>query len=222
MSRVFLLLIVLLSIRTIGYSQEQVIINRGVDTFYANIPQLMVIEFPNRDSAEIIVESSQGAVNSMDNGRPIAELFNIGGLKKGKVLIKIYGVNSQEKKLLGQRTFIVSDRPLNNEEKNYSQLKVKPIITFCGVARGPIFQDSLKTVKSLFITAPFKLKSATVYFGDHDVITSSLNSSNLSSLFELFKRCQDGSIITFTQIKLIKGTLIYDAPDMTFTVKEKL
>lgn len=202
-------------------AQEKVIINKAVDTLYENITQLFVIEVPKRNSAEIIIEPSQGNIASMDEGRPIAELFNIGNLKKGKVVVKVYKLNGKEKEFLGERKFIVADRPLSIEERNYSQLKPKPIITLSSKARGFILLDSLKKIRKLFISSPYKIKSATVYFGDHDVTTANLSSSDLSPLYELFRRCQNESMITFTNIKIIKGKTIYEVPDMNFIVKDK-
>ncbi len=217
-----ILLFLFCRIGILAFSQEKVIINRGVDTLYSNNSQLFFIEIPKRDSAQIIVEISQGAIYSMDPNRPSIELFNIGGLKKGIVVIKVFKVFGKEKIFLGQRQFNVTDRPLSIQEQKYNRLKPKPIITFCGKSVGFILLDSLKKVKELFISSPYKLKSATIYFGCNDVVTASLNSSDLSPLFELFKRCGNETCITFVLMKIKDKNKIYQAPDMSFTIKEKL
>ena len=205
-----------------GFSQQKVIINRGIDTLYANNFQLFIVEVPQRDSAEIIVETSQGIINSMDGSRPSIELFNISGLKKGKVLVKVFKVIGKEKIFLGDSQFSVTDRPLTNEEKKYNKLNPSPIITFCGKSRGDILLDSLKKVKKIFVSFPYTLKSATVYFGCNDVVIASLSSAELSPIFDLFKRCGDGTRITFVSIKIKDKNKIYQVPDMSFLVKDKL
>ena len=215
-----LLLFCLITI--LGFSQEKVIINKKVDTLRANSFQLFIIEVPNRDSAEIIIETSQGIITSMDGGKPSIELFNISGLEKGEVLIKVFKLKNIEKIFLGQKMFPVIEKPSSKEEKIYNNLKPRPVVTFCGKSFGFILKDSLEAVKKLFLSPPYELKSATVYFGCNDAVVVNLSSADLLPLINYFKKCGDGTCIYFTLIKIKNKNKIYNAPEMSFNVKVKL
>jgi hypothetical protein len=111
-----------------------------------------------------------------------------------------------------------------NNKKSY--LKTKLNITFCGKTEGSILLDSLLNAKEILIPDTYSLKSLTIYFGGgnslSEAVMASLCGKNLSALSSIIKRCRQGTKIFFVDIKIIKDNKIYDAPDMSFTVIEKL
>jgi hypothetical protein len=109
---------------------------------------------------------------------------------------------------------------------NKSYLKTKPNITFCGKTEGYVLLDSLLKAKNILMPDDMTLKSVSIYIGGgkgflQPVIASTAGNS-LSALAKMFKRCTEGTRIVFMNIKILKDKIIYDAPDMNFTVKEKL
>ena len=133
-------------------------IGENTNRFYSDQCVLMVIEVPNRDSAKIDVEISQGSIYSIDGGNPTRELFQVGGLKQGKAIIKVYKRNARGREFLGEREFPVFEKLLTREEKIYRDLTPKPIITFCGKTKGFITLDSLKKVKLLNVSLPYNYR----------------------------------------------------------------
>jgi hypothetical protein len=114
---------------------------------------------------------------------------------------------------------------LSKQEKNKEYLKQIPVTTFCGIDNGVILLDSLKKVNDFFIQPPYTLKSVSVYFGGtgfNQPIVASIFDTGLSAFEDLFKRCKEGTRIAFINIKIVKANKLYDAPDMIFTIKEKL
>jgi hypothetical protein len=113
---------------------------------------------------------------------------------------------------------------ITSTKKNY--LKTKPNITFCGKTEGFVLLDSLLKVKNILKPTAYTLKSVSIYIGGgkgySQPLIASVEGNSLSALAKIFKRCTEGTRIVFMNIKIAKGNIIYDAPDMNFTVKEKL
>jgi hypothetical protein len=113
---------------------------------------------------------------------------------------------------------------ITSNKKSY--LKNRPNITFCGKREGSILLDSLLHAKAILVPDTYTLKSVTIYFGGgnglSEAVMASLSGNNLSPLSSIIKRCKQGTKIFLVNIKIIKENTIYDAPDMSFTVKEKL
>ena len=113
---------------------------------------------------------------------------------------------------------------ITSTKKNY--LKIKPYITFCGKTEGFVFLDSLLKVENILMPAAYKLKSVSIYIGGgkgySQPVIASVAGNSLSALTNIFKRCSEGTRIVFMNIKILKDNIIYDAPDMSFTIKEKL
>jgi hypothetical protein len=113
---------------------------------------------------------------------------------------------------------------ITSTKKNY--LKTKPYITFCGKTEGFVLLDSLLKVKSILMPEAYTLKSVSVYIGGgkgySEPLIASLTENSLIALTNIFKRCTEGTRIVLMNIKILKDKIIYDAPDMDFTVKDKL
>jgi hypothetical protein len=113
---------------------------------------------------------------------------------------------------------------ITSTKKNY--LKTKPYITFCGKTEGFVLLDSLLKVKSILMPDGLTLKSVSIYIGGgkgySQPIIASLAGNSLSALTKMFNRCTEGTRIVLMNIKILKDKIIYDAPDMSFTIKEKL
>jgi hypothetical protein len=110
-------------------------------------------------------------------------------------------------------------------EKKSREIDQIPIVSFLGKGGGYILLDSVKTAKSFFISLPYTLKSASVYFGAvgfSNPVMATINSTSLAGISELLSRCQEGTKIAFINIKIMKGNKISSSPDMIFTIKNKL
>lgn len=105
-------------------------------------------------------------------------------------------------------------------------LKTKPNITFCGKTEGYILLDSLLNAKNILMPNTYTLKSVSIYIGGgkgySEPVIVNLAGNSLSALTKIFKRCHEGTKIVFMNIKIENNKKIYDAPDMSFTIKEKL
>jgi hypothetical protein len=111
-----------------------------------------------------------------------------------------------------------------SNKKGY--LKTKPNITFCGKTEGYVLLDSLLKAKNILMPDGYTLKSVSIYIGGgkgySEPVIASLVGNSLSTLTKIFMRCKEGTRIVFMNIKIVKENIIYDAPDMNFTVKDKL
>ncbi len=105
-------------------------------------------------------------------------------------------------------------------------LKTKPNITFCGKTEGYVLLDSLLKAKNILMPDDLTIKSISIYIGGgkgySEPVIANLTGNSLSALTNIFKRCSEGTRVVFMNIKMLKGNIIYDTPDMNFTVKEKL
>jgi hypothetical protein len=113
-------------------------------------------------------------------------------------------------------------------QKNW--VKTKPIIIFCGKESGEIPLDSISLESIISVNSPYSFHSLSIVFGGAGFVSPILvgygSSSKdkitfykLSSFKELLKKCRAGTKIGLTNIQVIKDRTIYDAPDVTYTVK---
>ena len=114
----------------------------------------------------------------------------------------------------------MSGKPIIKEEKTYAALQPSPVIIFCGMAKGTILTDSVRNAKALFVSAPYAIKSATVYFGAGDVQMGAINSNDLTPIIPLLMRCGNGTPITFDDVLITDGKKNYYAESMSFIVKD--
>jgi hypothetical protein len=118
------------------------------------------------------------------------------------------------------------------QKKNWA--KTKATIIFCGKEEGFVLLDSLLLKPTIFVAPPYFLNSLSFNFSGSGWVNpfltglmlsnSSINSNTVDLKFvkKAFDKCKDGTKIGLVNIKVKKDNIIYDVPDIIFTVKENL
>ncbi len=112
-------------------------------------------------------------------------------------------------------------------KKNW--VKTKPFITFCGKEAGAVLLDSISVKSLITIKNPYTFRGLSINFGGvgfqspilvgYGASTKeSITFYKVSPFQEIIKKCQIGTKITLTNIKVFKDKIIYDVPDVTYIV----
>ena len=112
-------------------------------------------------------------------------------------------------------------------KKNW--VKKIPFITFCGKERGKVLLDSISVQSIITIENPYTFQSLSIIFGGAGFLSpiivgygvskkDNVTFFKLDSFQDIIKKCQAGTKITLTNIKVSKDKIIYDVPDVTYIV----